>query len=304
MENIDKTINEMLHKKLMTLIQDNVRRIKNINIRYTSRNKKNSLECVEAGHESYNRLLKGLSRDLVSIEKKVREKFVEPYNEERKTALLSYINTEAGLILKNIEEKFKGEYKKLGKEEIFIKNFADSHKQFKENLDKYAAKFLVPPSEFSTRESKYKPVELSEIYGIDKNFIVEINLIAPLQKISSVFEGLNETPETQRHYGVIKDFIREMFKDPQGLPGEITETVEARKARKRYVARESILISELALNLQLLAEPLAVPYDKRNKAILEKIWERFQKALNKNKDGEKYLSGLRKFYEFVQNYDG
>ncbi len=107
MENIDKKIDVMLEEKLRSLIQDNVRRIKKINIKYTSTNKMNSLECAEAGHESYDRLLKGLSRELVTIEKKVREKFVEPFNEKRKTTLLSYINTEADLILKNIEEKFK-----------------------------------------------------------------------------------------------------------------------------------------------------------------------------------------------------
>ncbi len=191
----------------------------------------------------------------------------------------------------------------MGKEELFFKRFAESQEKFKENLDKYAGKLLVPLSEKSTQATKYKPVELSEIYGIDKNFMVEMNFIAPLQTICSVFDGLKEKPETQKHYDTIKDFIREMV-NPESLPEEKTESVEARKARKLYIARESILICELALNIQLLAEQLSVPYDKRNKVMVEKIWERFQKALNEKKDGEKYLSGLRVFYEFVQNYEG
>lgn len=304
MENIEKKIDDMMAERLMILIQENTRRIKNINIRYTTSNRKNSLECVEAGYESYNRLLRGLSRDLVTIEKKVREKFAEPLKKERKIMALSYINTEADLILKNIEEKFNAEYKKLDQEEIFLKRFAESQKKFKENLDAYATKFLDPLFENSTQGPKYKPVELSEIYGIDKSFMVEMNFIAPLQTISSVFDGLKEKPATQIHYDTIKHFIREMVKELLYTPEEKAESFEERKARKRFIAKESILISELLLTIQVLAEQLPVPFDQRNKVMTEKIWERFQKTLNDKKDTEKYLSGLRSFYDFIQNDEG
>ena len=119
-----------------------------------------------------------------------------------------------------------------------------------------------------------------------------------------MFDGLKEQPETQIHYDTIKHFIREMVKGLLYTPEEKAESVEERKARKRYIARESILISELVLNIQVLAEQLPVPFDKRNKVMTEKIWGRFQKALSDKKDGEKYLSGLRSFYEFIQNEEG
>jgi len=217
---------------------------------------------------------------------------------------LSYINTEADLILKNIEEKFNAEYKKLDQEELFLKRFAESQKKFKENLDAYATKFLDPLFENSTQGPKYKPVELSEIYGIDKSFMVEMNFIAPLQTISSVFDGLKEKPATQIHYDTIKHFIREMVKELLYTPEEKAESFEERKARKRFIAKESILISELLLTIQVLAEQLPVPFDQRNKVMTEKIWERFQKTLNDKKDTEKYLSGLRSFYDFIQNDEG
>lgn len=298
MENIQKKIDEMMQAKLLSLIQENAVRLKKIGIKYTSMNKSNSLEKMEAVYDSHEKLLKGVFRELPAIEKRIREKFVEPFHEERKIRMISFVNAEVEHIFKKLEDGWRGEYKKLGKEDLFLRRFEESQKMFNMNLEAQADK-LLKSLEQTSQTRGYQAGELSEIYGIDKNFVVEMNFMAPLQTISSVFEGMGGNPDAQNHYSFIKKCIREMSKSILEIHGDKAMSVEERKARKRHDAKESILLCDMTRDIQMLAQQLADPVEFRNKSIAEKVWARLEKILHEKKGGENVVPGLRAFYEFV-----
>jgi len=291
----------MILGKLTSLIQENTVRIKKINIKFMTKNKKHTVERLDVCYESYDRLLRGVSKELVRIEKSVREKFAEPISEDRKTKVLSYINTEADLLATMLEDDLRGEYKKFGKEELFLEKFDASLNKLKINLEDQTQKLMQSMSENSGQKRGYQPIELSEIFDIDKTLLINMNFINPLTRISSVFEELNSDQESQKVYAAVKGAIRDMAKSALENPEGSAENMKERKARKMILAKKSLSLGELVNNLQLLAEHLSVPQDKRNMGIIDKLWSRLENSLKESDDSAKLLPGLKLFYDYLNS---
>ena len=301
MESIDQKIDKMILGKLTSLIQENTVRIKKINIKFMALNKKHTVERLDVCYESYDRLLRGVSKELVRIEKSVREKFAEPISEERKTKVLSYINTEADLLAKMLEDDLRVEYKKFGKEELFVEKFDASLSKLKKNLEDQTQKLMKSMAENSGHKRGYQPAELSEIFEIDKTLLINMNFISPLTRISSVFEELNSDQGAQKVYAVVKEAIREMAKIALENPEGSADNMKERKARKMLAAKKSLSLGELVNNVQLLAEQLSVPQDMRNMSVVDKVWSRLENSLKESDDGEKLLPGLKLFYDYLNS---
>ena len=112
MDNLDEKINSHERDKVISLIQENSVRIGKINIRFTKLNKKHSLERWQAYYDSYDRLLRTIPKELLRIEREVRQKFVSPFTSERINRLKANINDELDLLVKKIEKECRLDFKK------------------------------------------------------------------------------------------------------------------------------------------------------------------------------------------------
>ena len=94
MEDLDTTLDIMERDKSVSLLQENSVRVKKNNIKFTKLNKKNSQEHLDLQLVSYERLVRNLIRQLLTMEKKIRLKYLTPMDEERELKLMRGWNTE------------------------------------------------------------------------------------------------------------------------------------------------------------------------------------------------------------------
>ena len=120
MEDLDAKIDVLEREKIFYLIAENSVRYKNINIRQTRNNNKNSVEHLDELVASYEKLLRLMPREFYKIEQTIRIKFLEPLDDKRKIKILSSIHQEMELILEQMITKFQGLYKVKGQENEFI----------------------------------------------------------------------------------------------------------------------------------------------------------------------------------------
>ena len=102
MDNLDDKIDTLIRDKLISLIQENVVRIKRTTIKYTKTNKKHTLEHWQALFDSYGKVFRSMPRDLLRVEREVRIKFVSPLTDERILRLKSMINSEAEVLIQKM----------------------------------------------------------------------------------------------------------------------------------------------------------------------------------------------------------
>jgi serine protease inhibitor ecotin len=95
MDNIDGKIDSLIRDKLISLIQQNVARIKRTTIKFTGSNKKHTLEHWQAKYDSYDKVFRAMPREMLRVEREVRLKFVSPLTEARVIRLKTMINSEA-----------------------------------------------------------------------------------------------------------------------------------------------------------------------------------------------------------------
>ena len=300
METIEQKLDKMILGKLTSFLQEHTVRIKKINIKFMSSNKKHTVERLDACYESFDRMLRGVSRDLIRVEKSVREKFSEPITEERKTKILIYINTEANLLTDQLEEELGVEYAKFGKEDLFLEKYNASLKRMKDNMEDQTEKLMASLAEGSEQKHGYQPQELASIYEMDKTLLVNMNFINPLTIISSAFEKLNDDAKAQELYTVVKNSIRDLARVALENPEGTADTMKERKARKRLAAAKSLLVDDLISDLQILAEHLSFSPDQRNMGVIDKVWARLEQCLAGNDEGKKLIPGLKLFHEYFQ----
>ena len=107
MEDLDKTLDIMERDKCTSLLAENSVRLKKNNIKFTKTNMKHSQEHLDAQLVSYERLIRSLIRGLVTIEKKVRLKYLVPLESVRANKLRGSWNTEVEIILEDLNKKYR-----------------------------------------------------------------------------------------------------------------------------------------------------------------------------------------------------
>ena len=106
MEDLDKTLDIMERDKCTALLAENAVRLKKNNIKFTKKNMKHSQEHLDAQLVSYERLIRTLIRGLVTIEKKVRQKYLVPLDSVRANKLRAGWNKEIECILEDLNKKY------------------------------------------------------------------------------------------------------------------------------------------------------------------------------------------------------
>ncbi|MBC8285640.1 MAG: hypothetical protein H8E32_17640, partial [Nitrospinae bacterium] len=135
MEDLDKTLDIMERDKAVSLLQENSVRVKKNNIKFTKLNKKNSQEHLDLQLVSYERLVRNLIRHLLTMEKKVRLKYLTPMDEERELKLMRVWNTEVECALEDLNIKFRDIHVQRRSVEEFDANVSAMRTKAKSDID-------------------------------------------------------------------------------------------------------------------------------------------------------------------------
>ena len=279
MDNLDEKIDTLIRDKLISLIQENVVRIKKTTIKYTKINKKHTLEHWQLLFDSYGKVFRSMPRDLMRIEREVRIKFVSPFTDERITRLKSMMNSEMEVLLQKMTGEYRPEFLKLGHGDTFDKKVEETRKKFSENLEQQVQKSRDAVNAETGQGSKLDVQELMKIYDVKESTLHEINIVSPLQNINSLLAKVNGDPRLTDTLEKLQQGFRNLFHDIQGNRVDDVATMAARKKVKMDVARDTMTVREIVLNTQPFLEQLVLPKDRRNQEVVKKSWSNIFEVL-------------------------
>lgn len=276
MDQVDEKIDTLMRDKLISLIQENSVRIKKVNIKYTTSNKKHSVERWQAYYDSYDKLFRNMPKDLVRVEKEVRSKFVSPLTPERKIRLLSFLNAEAELLFKKLESECREEFQKLGIGEEFEERMQKSRNKFTENLETQLQKCEEALESETTGSGKLPIEELCRTFDLKEGFLHELNLIDPLQKIQIRLNQAGPDTELGRLIGNVKESLKRIAQSLQNQPAQSLSSVGDRKGHKMVVARETMALRDLVINTNYMLEYAMVPDEMMNTELAGKLFRKVE----------------------------
>ena len=300
MDNLDEKMDTLIRDKLISLIQENVVRIKRTTIKYTKINKKHTLEHWQLLFDSYGKVFRSMPRDLMRVEKEVRIKFVSPLNHERVTRLKSMMNSEMDVLIQKMTRELRPEFAKLDHGDTFDKKVEETRKKFFENLEQQVQKTLDAVNAEIGQGQKLDVDELVKIYNVKESTLHEINIISPLQSINALLAKVNGDPRLTDTLENLQQGFRNLFQDIQGNRVDDVATMAARKKIKMDVARDTMTVREIVLNTQPFLEQLALPEDRRNQEVVKKSWSNIFEVLE-GQDG-RWATALPNFeplYQFM-----
>ena len=302
MDNLDEKINSHERDKVIALIQENSVRIGKINIRFTKLNKKNSLERWQAYYDSYDRLLRTIPKELLRIEREVRQKFVSPFTFQRIDRLKANINDEWDLLVKKIEKECRLDFKKLGQEEEFQNKLKASLKKCHELLESEIKK-CSEKLEVSTNQSgKIQVKDLAHAFEADEILLHQLNIIDPLQAINANLKSNIEGSNVKELFDETINGIKILIQGIQNTSIDSTTSVAMRKAAKMEVAKESMQVREIILNIDYMVEQIKLSEEQKNPEVLKKIWLQLESNLeNGKRSWESLIPKFKSLYDFLES---
>jgi hypothetical protein len=186
MEDIDQTIDLMNKQQLVTCVAKSSAKRRRQNVQYTTQNQRVSVERVEKIYETFEKLLRDIIKVWIRDEKTVRLKYLKPMTEERKSYLITDLNTELEPILKQISD-CRINYKKMGELELFEKKFQETQTSIKIDVENKIGELFKEINTELASSKKIEPSELVKLYRIEEQTLIELRLIKPLQEINVAF---------------------------------------------------------------------------------------------------------------------
>lgn len=305
MEDLDAKIDTMCREKLFTLIQENSVRTIKMNIRHTKNNNKNSIEHLDELYGSYDKLLRGIVKELLNIEKVIRRKFLLTINEERKIRVLSTINEEMHLIIQEMIKKYQELYRLKGCGDDFNSRIEQTAGKHKDKLEAEMDKLVQTLDTEMQTTNSISPDQLQEKYGIDRETLNQMHLVKVLQDIHIMFSemgnnNIDETVLSGVHEGII-----ERVKFSKEVENQIppVRDVAARKAWRMRVAKETVKMKEMIYALHSLAESIQKPEEQRNYDVIQKTWGRIEETFDGHpkEEAEIILIKFKPFYNILEN---
>ena len=302
MEDLDKTLDIMERDKSVSLLQENSVRVKKNNIKFTKLNKKNSQEHLDLQLVSYERLVRNLIRQLLTMEKKIRLKYLTPMDDERELKLMRVWNTEVECALEDLNIKFRDIHvQRRSVEEFDIKVNAmrtkaksDIESQVPELREKILAE--VGSSE------RIDPKELSRIYGLDEAALIDLQVIDPLQKLHESYRKLIECGCEKQVFQGLDDAIRIFVRNMKDLEGIVWsgKSPDQRKELKMKVVKLNMNLKEIILNLLTLAQQALLPVERRNDDMISKLTEKLEKLFQVESDYDEIILKIKPFFELIR----
>jgi hypothetical protein len=304
MEDLDVKIDTMCREQLFTLIQENSVRSKKINIRQTKNNKKNSIEHLDELYASYEKLLRGITKELLNIEKKIRLKFLLTLNDERKTRVLSTINEEMHLIIQEMITKFQQLYTLKGNGDEFNSRIEQTAAKYKENLENMMDKLVHTLDVEMQTTNSISPDQLKEKYGLDIETLNQMHLVKVFQEIHMMFGKCKENNMDETILNGVHEGIIERVKFSKRIENDIppSRDILGRKAWRMRVAKETVKMKEMIYALHSLTESVLKPEEQRNYEVINKTWGRIEETFDEHpkEEAEIILLKLKPFYKIFE----
>jgi hypothetical protein len=302
MEDLDKTLDIMERDKAVSLLQENSVRVKKNNIKFTKLNKKNSQEHLDLQLVSYERLVRNLVRQLLTMEKKIRLKYLTPMDEERELKLMRVWNTEVECALEDLNIKFRDIHVQRRSVEEFDANVSAMRTKAKSDIESQVPelreKLLV---EIGSSE-RIDPKELSGLYGLDEAVLVDLQVIDPLQKLHESYRKLIEGGCEKRVLQGIDDAVCIFIKNIKALEGIVWsgKSPDQRKELKMKVAKLNNSLKEIILNILTLAQQALLPVERRNADMISKLTGKLETLFKVESDYDEIICKIKPFFELIR----
>ena len=298
MEDLDKTLDIMERDKCTSLLAENAVRLKKNNIRFTKTNKKHSQEHLDAQFDSYERLVRSLIKGLVTIEKKVRLKYLAPLESMRANKLKATWNTEVECILEDLKKKYR---------DVHIQNRSAEEFDDKVLKNLEAAKIKVD-MEVVTLEQKLKteiegsqkvqPSELGRMYDMDVTVLIDLQVIDQLQNLQILCKKLKQSGCDDDALNPLNEIIKMYAKEIKSVEATVWSGRSAaqRKEIKMRAAKLNLNLKEIVLSLHDLANQAILEKEKRNEEVILKIRNNLDKIFKSELNSESFQKTLEPFW--------
>jgi len=302
MEDLDKTLDIMERDKSVSLLQENSVRVKKNNIKFTKLNKKNSQEHLDLQLVSYERLVRNLIRQLLTMEKKIRLKYLTPMDDERELKLMRVWNTEVECALEDLNIKFRDIHVQRRSVEEFDTKVNAMRTKAKSDIESQVPELREKILAEVGSSERVDPKELSRIYGLDEAALIDLQVIDPLQKLHESYRKLIECGCEKQVFQGLDDAIRIFVRNMKDLEGIVWsgKSPDQRKELKMKVVKLNMNLKEIILNLLTLAQQALLPVERRNDDMISKLTEKLEKLFQVESDYDEIILKIKPFFELIR----
>ena len=302
MEDLEKTLDIMERDKSVSLLQENSVRVKKNNIKFTKLNKKNSQEHLDLQLVSYERLVRNLIRQLLTMEKKIRLKYLTPMEEERELKLMRVWNTEVECALEDLNIKFRDIHVQRRSVEEFDTKVNAMRTKAKSDIESQVPELREKILAEVGSSERVDPKELSRIYGLDEAALIDLQVIDPLQKLHESYRKLIEGGYEKQVFQGLDDAIRIFVRNMKDLEGIVWsgKSPDQRKELKMKVVKLNMNLKEIILNLLTLAHQALLPAERRNHDMISKLTGKLEKLFQVESDYDEIILKIKPFFELIR----
>ncbi|MBT4127594.1 MAG: hypothetical protein HN646_06860 [Nitrospina sp.] len=297
MEDLDKTLDIMERDKCTSLLAENAVRLKKNNIKFTKTNKKHSQEHLDAQLDSYERLVRTLIKGLITIEKKVRLKYLVPLDSVRANKLKASWNTEVECILEDLKKKYRDVHLQRRSDEEFDDKVLKNLEAAKIKVDMEVANLEQKLKTEIQGSEKIQPSELSRMYDMDVTALIDLQVIDQLQNLQVLCKKLKDSGCDDGALIPVNEIIRMYVKEIKSVEATVWSgrSADQRKEIKMRAAKLNLNLKEIVLSLHDLANQAILEKEKRNEEVIIKIRNNLDKIFKSEKNSESFQSMLEPF---------
>lgn len=298
MEDLDKTLDIMERDKCTSLLAENSVRLKKNNIKFTKTNKKHSQEHLDAQVVSYERLIRTLIRGLVTIEKKVRLKYLVPLESVRANKLRGSWNTEVEIIMEDLNSKYQSVHAQRRSVEVFDEKVSQMLSGAKISVDTEVTKLQEKLGEEIGGSDRIQPSELSRMYGVDESVLIDLQVIDPLQNLKILCNKLQASGFDEEALTPVDEIIKMYVKEIKSVESTVWSgrSADQRKEIKMRAAKLNLNLKEIVHSLLDLTSQAMLEKEKRNEEVIQKIRNNLDKIFKSETDPEPFQNILEPFW--------
>jgi hypothetical protein len=298
MEDLDKTLDIMERDKCTSLLAENAVRLKKNNIKFTKTNMKHSQEHLDAQLVSYERLIRTLIKGFVTIEKKVRLKYLVPLDSIRANKLRASWNTEIELILEDLNKKYRSVHLQRRSSEEFDEKVSQNLKAAKILVDTEVTKLEDKLGEEIGVSDRIQPSELSRMYGVDESVLIDLQVIDPLQNLKILCNKLQASGCDAEILSPVDEIIKMYVKEIKSVESTVWSgrSADQRKEIKMRAAKLNLNLKEIVHCLLDLTNQASLEKEKRNEEVIQKIRNNLDKVFKSETDSEPFQTKLKPFW--------
>ncbi|MBC8287306.1 MAG: hypothetical protein H8E42_07515 [Nitrospinae bacterium] len=298
MEDLDKTLDIMERDKCTSLLAENAVRLKKNNIKFTKTNKKHSDEHLEAQFVSYERLIRTLIKGFVTIEKKVRLKYMVPLESVRANKLKASWNTEVECILEDLKKKYRDVHLQRRSVEEFDGRVSQSLDAAKISVDTEVSNLEQKLKTEIEGSEKIQPSELSRLYDLDVTALIDLQVIDPLQNLQILCKKLKDSGCDGGALTPVNEIIKMYVKEIKSVEATVWSgrSADQRKEIKMRAAKLNLNLKEIVLCLHDLVKQAILEKEKRNDDVILKIRKNLDKIFKSETDSALFQNVLEPFW--------